>query len=159
MPTLPVVPPFYGPGTTRALFLPAIAGAGAPTRPEITAGTVLTSIRAYDGWELTREFVESVDWDTDFPGQVAARYSALTPSLTFRAAKDGVDVRATLYEGRAGFIVLMPGGDVTGYFADVFPIVVAGLPKQYSDDSPFGIKVQFAVPLKPRIDVVIPATA
>lgn len=159
MAVLASVTPFYAPGVTRVVFCPTLANPAAPTRTEINAGTRLTRIRSFDGWNMARDQVEAPDMDTDFVSKVGGRYNADDSSLTFYGAKDGVDVRGLFQVDDEGFLLFQDGGDVEDYLMDVFPVLVIGVPKQRGDSDPFGIQVQFSIPEKPHIDVPIPAAA
>lgn len=117
---------FFRRGVTKVRFLPAVAAATlVPTRAEITAGTDLsTLLAAIDGWELQNNPIPTPDMADAFTGNIPGEDTASDSSLTFYDDDASTTKRTTLAKGTAGFIYVMPYGDVSGKRAETFPIRV-----------------------------------
>lgn len=66
------------------------------------------------------------------------------------------DVRTLLTRDTTGFIVIFPEGDTTGRKMDVFPVRVAGQPKQRDLDNPSQIQIQFSITSIPAENLAVP---
>lgn len=158
MPELAQIQRFFQPGITVVRWCTLIANIDAPTRAELTAGTILTRhVRAQEGFATNSGQIETPDMGSRFVGKIGGLINAEDSSMTFYAARDGIDVRTVFTRDVAGFMVLQYGGDVEDNPMDVFPATVTSLPKQSSMEAAFGIMVQFSVTSEPAEDVPTPA--
>ena len=87
---------------------------------------------------------------------VGGRQKADDSSLVIYCAQNGTDARQTLTFGYVGHIVLLDGGDTTGYKMDIYPVQVIAKPKQRGDSDPLNIMFQFAITKVPAEDVAVP---
>lgn len=149
---------FYQVGKCAVVVCSTFADYTAPTDAELIAGLNVTrQMRSIDGWSGEGATIERPDYASDWVSTIGGRRSAADSSLTVYAKQTGQDLRQTLTQGYLGFVVLMPGGWVTGYKMDVFPVLVKSRPKQWSDSDPFAILYQFAIRQPPAEDIAIPA--
>jgi hypothetical protein len=152
---------FMQPGVTKVHWLPTIAAyPAAATRPEIAAGTELSGeVADLAGFSSKAEFIDTPDLSGAFIPKVAGRIKADDSSLTFYADKTSTDVRGTLHQGDAGFIVWMDGGDVatTGKMI-MFKVTVASVTEQrnIAGTEVMRILVDFAQTKAPSGLVAIP---
>lgn len=148
---------FYQPGVTKVYFVASIATVTAPTRPELDAGIDLTrQVEAITGFQISAAEIATPDYASLFTSNIPGRTSVANSSLTIYVAKNGVDVRSTLARGTTGNIVMLDGGDVTGYKMDVFPVTVKSIPKQRGDTKALTVMVDFSFTAAPAEDVAIP---
>ena len=148
---------YYQPGVTKVYIVPTMANYQAPTRSELDAGLDVTrQVRSIDGFSVESDQIERPDMASTFTSKIGGRTAAADSSLTIYAAKNGIDARQTLVQGYTGFIVMLDGGDVTGYKMDVYPVLVIGRPKQRGDSDPMNIMYQFSITQPPAEDVAIP---
>lgn len=149
---------FYLVGKCAVVVCPTFVDYTAPTNAELIAGMNVTrQTRAIEGWAGEGETIDRPDYASDWVSTIGGRRSAADSSLTVYAKLTGADLRQTLTQGYLGYVVLMPGGWVTGYKMDVFPVMVKSRPKQYSDSDPFAIQYQFSIRQPPAEDIAIPA--
>ncbi len=160
MPTLPSSQRYAFPANGKIYFLPTIASAAlVPTTSEVTAGTDLTGeVDDMSGWSTKTNFAETKDASTLFRGQVPISANADDSSLTFNASKNGTDIRATLTEAQSGYIVISPtGAAAVGKKVDVFPIIVGSVTPLHSLSEAEKVRVDFAIPAKPAMNVAMTA--
>lgn len=161
MAVLPQTTRFFGAGTTECLYLPAVAAAnGAPTRAEMTAGTVLTAeIADWSGWTVSGAEIVTPDLGSTFDSKIPGKTSIDDSSITFHGDIGGADVRDVLPRGTGGFIMIMDGGDVPARPADVFPTRVRSVGKLRPVDggSNFRLTISFSITREPFEDIAIPA--
>lgn len=151
---------YYRRGTTKVLWVPAIANKAAPTRSELNAGTALEAeTGAMSGWQTTSATVGTPALGSRFTPVVGGEITAADSSLTFWASKTGVDVRSLLTREATGFIVWMDEGDVEDLTMDVYPVTVTSQAKVRELDSAAQIMAQFAITSEPAENVTIPAAA
>lgn len=149
---------FYQPGVTKVYIVTTMANYLAPTRVELDAGLDVTrQVRAIEGFQVTAEQIDRPDMASLFTSKIGGRTAANDSSLTIYAAKDGADARTTLTFGFTGYVVMLDGGDVTGYKMDVYPVLVIAKPKQRGDSDPLNMMYQFSITQPPAEDVSIPA--
>lgn len=120
-------------GKEKWVFAPAVASIAAPSRAEITAGTILTvpgttsQLVAFSGFATDIADADTSDMssiqDTAIPGTIPVA----TPTLTFKDDDASTTIRAALAEGTAGFIIRMPYGDVPTKRCTVFPVRVGSI--------------------------------
>lgn len=150
---------YINPGTTKVLWLPAVANKTSVTRAEINAGKDLSGEFADNsGWTVTSNQSPAPDMATKFTSKVAGRIDAEDSSLDMYASVSGVDARSLMTRETAGFIVWMDGGDVAGYLMDVFPVTVSSVGKPRDvGDTVARIKFAYAITSIPSENQVIPA--
>ncbi|MFE9923269.1 hypothetical protein ACFYQA_17290 [Streptomyces sp. NPDC005774] len=149
---------YYRRGTTKVLWLPAIANKAAPTRPEINAGTALEGeTGAMAGWQTTSATVPTPALGSRFTPTVGGEITAADSSLTFWADKGGQDVRTLLPREARGFVVWMDEGDVPGQTCDVYPAQVTSQAKVRELDGAAQIMAQFSITSEPSENAPIPA--
>lgn len=149
---------YYRRGTTKVLWVPAIASKAAPTRTELNAGTALEGeTGAMAGWQTTSETVATPALGSRFTPVVGGAITAAESSLTFWASKDGDDVRSLLTRETPGFVVWMDEGDVSGQTMDVYPVTVTSQAKVRELDGAAQIMCQFAITAEPAENVTIPS--
>lgn len=158
MATLAPIERFFQPGITVVRFCPAIANIQAPTRAELTAGTIITKhVRGQEGFATTSAQIETPDMASRFVSKIGGTINAEDSSLMCYASRDGIDIRTVFARDDVGFVVLQYGGDVATYPMDVFPVTVISVPKESSMDAAFGVKIQFSITSEPAEDVPTPA--
>ncbi|MDN5853520.1 MAG: hypothetical protein L0K86_11875 [Actinomycetia bacterium] len=149
---------FYPVGKCVVNIVTTMADYNAPTRAELNAGTDVTrQTKMIEGWAAEGEQIDRPDYAALFTSKIGGRQNAADSSLVIYAKQTGLDIRQTLIVGYNGFVVLMPGGDITGYKMDVFPVLVRSKPKQWTDSDPFAIQYQFSIRQPPAEDLTIPA--
>lgn len=158
MPLLAPIQRFFQPGITVVREVPTIANKAAPTRSELTAGTIITAhVRGQEGFSLTSGQLDVPDMSTRFPNKIGGMLEVEDSSLRCYAARDGIDIRTVFARGDTTFIVLQYGGDIATNPMDVFPVEVIGVPKESSMDEAFGVRIQFSITSEPAIDVPTPS--
>lgn len=149
---------YYQPGVTRVYVVTTMSNYLSPTRAELDAGLDVTrQVREINDFKYEADVLDRPDYASTFNSTVGGRTKAGNPSLAIYAAKNGVDARSTLTFGYTGYIVLLDGGDVTGYKMDVWPVQVIAKPKNRGDSDPLTIMYQFSIPNPPAEEVAIPA--
>lgn len=150
---------YFPTGITKYYWIPDILDPENPTRAELDAGTDLSpQIAEVDGFTVSSDEIEVPDINSRFTSKIGGRISADDSSLVMYANRNGVDVRALLPRGEAGFVGRLGGGDVAAYKMDIFPVTVISLSKAFgTDDEAAQITVQFSVSSEPIEDVAIPA--
>lgn len=149
---------FYLPGTTKVYVVTTISNYLSPTRAELDAGLDVTrQVREINGFTYKADTIDRPDYATTFTAQVTGRQKAEDSSLVIYAAQSGVDARQTLVFGYSGYVVLMDGGDTTGYLMDIYPVKITAAPKQRNDSDPLAIMYQFAITRVPAENVAIPS--
>lgn len=146
-------------GIRKVYFLPTIADAGlAATRTEMTAGTDLSpQVAAISGFNVTSNFLDAPDLGGGFISKVAGRTSSDDSSITFYSSKTTTDVRTVLQRNTAGYILVLPGGDVPAQKMNVFPVTVGSESDENDIEAVAQITVTFAITNQPAQNVAIPA--
>ena len=159
MATLAPIARFFQPGITVVRFCPAVANIQAPTRAELTAGTIFTRhVRSQEGFTVSSDQLETPDMASRFVSKIGGMINAEDSSLSCYASRDGLlDIRTVFERDDIGFIVMQYGGDVEDYPMDVFPVTVTAVPPESSMDAAFGVKVQFSITSEPATNVATPA--
>ncbi len=149
---------FFRRGISKVRFLPAVAGAS-PTRAELNAGTDLSaSIAAIGGFTLENAPIGTPDLSTNFDNQVDGPDTAGASSFTFYDDDTATAVRNALAKGTAGYIVLMPYGDVATKRCEVWPVKSTGVNDQWGLDAAAAqFIIGFAITSKPNQNGTIPA--
>lgn len=149
---------FFARGVSKCYYLPSVANKSAPTRAEMNAGTNLSPQFAdVSGFTVTGNQIDTPDLETTFDSKIAGTTSAEDSSIDLYASIDGVDVRALLPRGTAGFVMWLDGGDVPGRFADVFPVTVTSNSQMRSMTEAGKRRIGFAITSEPAESVTIPA--
>lgn len=145
------------PGVRKYNWLTAVANKNSPTRAEINAGTDLSGeISDVSGFELTADQADAPDLGGGFVAQVPARVSAADSELVFYASQTSSDVRTIFTRGTAGFVLILPEGDVTGQKCEVWPAKVRSMFIDPNIEDPAKIHVQFSITSLPVQNVTIP---
>lgn len=146
-------------GKSALKFAPAVATLTAPTRAEITAGTVLTaSLAEIGGFTFANETVPTPDLSTTFDTKIPGVDTAEDPSLTFYDDDASSTIRTALAKGTTGFILRFPHGDVATKRVEVWPVTVTMVSDEYTvGNDPARFTVGFAVTGVPAQNGVTPA--
>lgn len=149
---------FFRPETTSVVYALTVANKAAPSRAEINAGTNLRNeVSEISGFQATSGALDAPDLGSRFTSKVAGRITADDSSITFYESVTGVDVRALLPRDTIGFLLFMPGGDVSGRKMNVFPITVASVATDWSIEEAARLVVSFTITSAPAEAVAIPA--
>ena len=150
--------PFFRRGVTKFVFCPTVTDLAAPTRAEITAGTVLTGITGVNGFQIKRSFVDTPDLDDDFTSNIPGEKKAGESSLTFKDKRAASStIRDILEEGTTGVMIYMPYGDVPAERCECWPVTSSGVNDHIDMSSFAAFEVGFATPDPPEQNAVIPA--
>lgn len=146
------------PGRRKYNWLPACANTSSPTRTEINNGTDLSGqIAEVSGFELSADSADAPDLSGGFVTQVAARVTASDCEMVFYASSTSADVRTVLTRGTAGFILLLPEGDVPTQKCEVWPATVKTMFIDSNIEDPAKIHVGFSITSQPVQNVTIPS--
>lgn len=150
---------YFPRGTSKCYYLPTVAASNlTPTRSEMNSGTDLApQLMDWSGWTVTGNTVGNEDLGSVFDKTFAGSTSAEASSLTMRADKAGVDVRALLPRGTTGYVMWLPGGDVAGYKASVWPVYVTSNSESTTTNEVGRRIVNFSITAEPAENVTIPA--
>lgn len=145
-------------GVARVYWLPAVANPAAPTRAEINAGTNLTpSLFAVSGFVAEADIHPLPSLLSDFVAEsVGVRRTRGGNALALYENKTSQTVRAAVAEGTAGFVVIVPYGDVVARRCETWPAKVATLASGFGEDIA-RFRAIFAVTAAPTRDAVLPA--
>jgi hypothetical protein len=146
-------------GVRHFYYLPACANIASPTRTELNAGTDLTpEVSGFGNWGLASTAVDTPDLASRFTSNVPGLVTVDGPTISMYADSTSADVRALLPRDTAGFVVVLPEGDVTGHKMDVFPTKVLSAEKMASlGGNPATIDLTFSVTAEPSENVAVPA--
>ena len=148
---------YIAPGTRKYYWVTTIATQASPSRGELNAGLDLSDeVADVSGFTVTSDQVEVPDLATRFTGKIPGRIHADDSSMTFYAASTSNDVRTVLPRDTAGFMVILPEGDVTGQKMDVFPAKVTSSYVDQSVADPGRVVVNFSITKIPSQNVTIP---
>ncbi len=150
---------YINPATTKLLLVPSISDITAPTRLELDAGLDVTrEVAEVAGWMLQGEAVPTPDLASLFTGSITGRTSVENSSVTYYMDRAGDDIRSLSEVGTDTNVVWMDGGDVTGYFMDVYPVRILSAGKSRSVEAqPGRMTVSYSITRSPAVDVEIPA--
>ncbi len=150
---------YIPPGTRKVYWLTTIASyATAVTRAEINAGTDLTNeIAEMSGFSVTSASTETPDLSTRFTAKIPGRITADDSSISFYASSTSADVRTVLPRDTAGFVIILPEGDVPTQKMDVYPAKVASTAVDTAMEDPEKINIAFTVTRIPALNLTIPA--
>ena len=144
-------------GTTKIYWVVTIANYLAPSRGELNAGLdVSDEVADVAGFTVASDQIEVPDLSGRFTAKIPGRITADDSSLTCYASQNGVDVRAVLPRDTAGFMVILPEGDVTGQKMDVFPSKVSSAFVDPSIGDAGRVVVNFSITRVPAQNLVIP---
>lgn len=149
---------FFRRGVSKVRFCPAVAGTS-PTRAELNAGTDLSaSIAGMGGFSLENSPISTPDLGSNFDSQIDGPDAAGASSFTFYDDDTATAVRTSQAKGTAGYMVLMPYGDVAGKRCEVWPVKSTGVNDQWGLDAAAAqFMVGYAITGKPNQAGVIPA--
>lgn len=150
---------YIPPGTRRLYWLTTIASyATAVTRAEINAGIDLTNeIASMSGFTVNSASTDTPDLSTRFTAKIPGRITADDSSISFYASSTSADVRTVLPRDTAGYLCILPEGDVPTQKMDVFPAKVSSTAVDTTMEDPAQINVQFTITRIPALNLVIPA--
>ena len=150
--------PFFRRGVTKFVACPVVTNLAAPTRAEITAGTVLTGITAISGFQITNSPVDTPDLDSRFTSNVAGEDKAGSSSLTFKDKRntESTSIRTALAKNVSLVIVYMPYGDVPASRCESWPATSTGVNDVVDLSKEAEFQVGFAIPSPPEQNGVIP---
>lgn len=153
--------PFFRRGVTKFVACPSVANLSAPTRAEITAGTVLTGVTAISGFQITNSPVDTPDLDSRFTSNVPGEDKAGTSSLTFKDKRDAESqaIRTALAKDTQMVIVYMPYGDIAAERCECWPATSTGVNDVVDMTKAAEFLVGFAIPQPPVQNAAIPAAA
>jgi hypothetical protein len=140
---------FFRRGVSKVYFLPAVAApATGPTTGEITAGTQLTNdVAEIGGFQLSNSPIPTPDLQSTFTKTIVGEDTTDTSTITFYDTDaTSAPLRITLAKGAAGFIVLMPYGNVTAKRCETWPVRSTGVNDEWTvGNDPARYMVGFAV--------------
>lgn len=150
---------YFRRGVTKFKFLPAVSNLDAPTRAEITAGVdVSGQVSDVSGWTYANSPIDTPDFATTFTPQIGGEDKAAQSSLNFYDDDASTTIRVALAKGTAGFMVLMPYGDVPTKRCEVWPSTVISIADQYATANEAAkYQVMFSITARPHQAAVIPA--
>lgn len=158
---------FFRRGKEKWVFAPAVSNTAAPTRAEISAGTILTAagdtaaagVASVAGFAVSNSPIVTPDAATTFDKSIPGIDAIEASSITFYDDDASATKRTALAKGTAGFIIRMPYGDVETKRAEVWPVRSTGV----NDDadlvgsSAATFVVGFSVEAEPNKSAVVPA--
>ncbi len=150
---------FYRRGITKVDWLPAIAGAGAPTALEIAAGTPVTpGLAGLAGFTSSATDIPTPDADTRTTSNVPGDITPEASSLTHYEDQLVDDIEALFEEGTNGFIAIWPKGKATGKPMNVWPVRVAACNPVYDlvGQTAATILTNLSITDEPRKNLVTP---
>lgn len=146
------------PGNRKYYFITTAVSYAAPTRAEINAGTDLTAeIEAVSGFTLTGNSADTPDLSTGFVGQVPARVTASASEIVFWASSTSADARTVFPRGTAGYVIILPEGDVPTQKMEIWPVKVTSMFVDPAMEDPAKVHVQMSITKIPAQNVTIPA--
>lgn len=156
---------FFRRGISLVKMLPAVAAyspatsVGSPTRPEIAAGVDLSQqIADIGGWSMSGSAIPTPNLKDRFTPSIDGEDTVGDSTLTLYDLDDSVVIRAAIAKGTAGFIVLMPYGDVPTKRAEVWPVKSMGVNDEWTVDNTAARYIAgFAITNPPDQAAVIPA--
>jgi hypothetical protein len=150
---------FFRRGVSKIKFLPAVANKAAPTRVEITAGTALAvDIVEVRGFSISNSPIATPDLDTQFTKTIQGEDTVEDSGFTFHDQDNSSTIRTALAKGTAGFILLLPYGDVPTKRCEVWPVRSTGVNDVWTTDNESAkYNVGFAVTDQPEQAAVVPA--
>ncbi|MGW1000479.1 phage tail tube protein [Streptomyces sp. NPDC002520] len=148
---------YIPPGTTRYYWVASISNYLSPTRTELNAGSDLTAeVQAVSGFATNSDQQDTPDLGSRFVSKIPGRITADDSSITLYASANSSDARTLMPRDTAGYIVILPEGDVTGQKMDVFPVKVTGVPKSRDVENPATMTFQYAITKIPAENITIP---
>ena len=149
---------YIPPGTRKFYWVTTIATQASPTRAELNAGIDLTNeIAEIAGFSVTSASTEVPDLSGRFTGKIPGRIVADDSSMSFWASSTSADARSVLPRDTAGFMVVLPEGDIPTQKMDVWPAKVSSCVVDTAIEDPAKINVAFTITKVPSQNVTIPA--
>jgi hypothetical protein len=150
---------FFRRGVSKIYFLPAVATPAAPTSIEITAGTDLTvDTSEIAGFSLTNAPIAVPDLAATFTKTINGEDTTDTSSITFYDQDTTTNaIRTALAKGTAGYIVLMPYGNVTTKRCEVWAVTSTGVNDTWTTGNEAArFVVSFSINAVPVQNAVLP---
>jgi hypothetical protein len=160
MPATPITTSlrYTPPGRRKYNWLTSCANTSSPTRAEINAGVDLSpQLAEVNGFELSGDSADAPDLGGGFVAQVAGRVNASDCEVLMYASSNSTDARTVLPRGTAGFMLVLPEGDVPGQKCEVWPATVKSMFLDGNIEDPAKIHVQLSITSQPTQNVTIPA--
>jgi hypothetical protein len=150
---------YIPPGVRRIYWLTTIASyTTAVTRAEINAGTDLTGeIASMSGFTVKSDSTDTPDLSGRFIPVIPGRVKADDSSISFYASSTSADVRTVLPRDTAGYVIILPEGDVPTQKMDVFPAKVSSTSVDTAMEDPAQVNVSFTLTRVPALNLTIPA--
>lgn len=148
-------------GVTKVFFVPTIASPAAPTATEVNAGTNLTATVAdIAGFTYTNQAIATPDLGDNFDAKVPGVDSTQDSTLHIYEKRTTNTGRTTLAKGTAGYFVILFAGTAGATPAaadkcDVWPVISAGTPRDYSMTEAAKWHVALTVTGRPNEDVAL----
>jgi hypothetical protein len=148
-------------GVSKVYFVPTIASSPAPTAAEVNAGTNLTAtIADIAGFSYTNQPITTPDLADNFDGKITGVDQTADSTLHIYEKRTTNTGRTTLVKGTAGYLVILFSGTAgaspaAGDKADVWPVISAGTPRDYSMTEAAKWHVALIVTGRPNEDVAL----
>jgi hypothetical protein len=122
-------------GTAKWYWVVTISNYLSPTSGELNAGTDLSpEVMDSSGFGLESDQIDTPDVSSRFTKKIPGPINAEDSTLTMYQSVTGTDARQLMPQDTAGFVVIFPGGNVTGRKMHCWPVRVASVKYQYSAD-------------------------
>lgn len=148
-------------GVSKVFFVPTIATTSAPTAAEVNAGTNLTAtIADIAGFSYTNQAIAVPDWGDNFDSKISGIDQAADSTLHIYEKRTTNTGRTTLAKGTAGYLVILFAGTAGATPAaadkcDIWPIISAGTPRDYSGTEGAKWHVALIPTARPTEDVAL----
>ena len=159
MPPSPLTPTVrYIPlGVRKVYWITTIATYTSPSRGELNAGIDLTGeLAEMNGFSVTSASLDTPDLSSRFTSKIPGPITADNSSITCWASSTSNDVRTVLPRDTAGFVVILPEGDITSQKMDIYPAKVASTAVDTTIGDPSKVLVTFTITKVPALNVAIP---
>lgn len=156
---LPSYTRYFPPGTRQYYWVTSIANPAAPTRAELNAGTDLTGqIAAVNGFTPLANLVDVTPIGSQFINWLTTTVDPGSGGneIILFAAANGNDARLVMPPGTTGFLVILPEGDVTGQYCEVWPAKVNVMYIDPAMETPGQIHFEYTITSGPSQNVTIP---
>ena len=152
---------FFRPGITKVFAVPTIANKAAPTATEVNAGTDITGqVADLVGFSYTNQTIVAADWGDSFEPKIPGPDQAADSLLHIYEKRVTNSLRSVLAKGVATNIVIFFAGiagstPAAADKADVWPVVSAGTPRDYSRTEGAKWHATLAPTARPAEDVTL----
>lgn len=144
---------------TKVYWSDGISDISSVSRAELTTSTDLScEVTSIIGWEIASQVITDPQWGV-FDAQRPGRTVVDPAQLLLKADRAGTDIRSLLSRGTAGWVLILPSGDVENHPMNVYPVTVAMVSQPMRVRGAANVLVTFAVTGEPAADVPIPAAS